>query len=436
MKNFLLLFISFYVCTIVNAQVTNGLVAYYPLNGNVNDSTGNGNNGSVAGDITGSADRYGFLNAAAYFDGSTASVEVPRSIEDDFTVSFWFRTTQFGRNGSQWYNGQGLIDAEMCGETNDWGISLINGGKVCVGIGNPDVTLISDNDYNDGAWHHVAVRRSKTTSLVELFVDNALAASGNTGNTESLDAPPGLRFGNDYCDPGSSLFNGDLDDVKFYNRVLSDEEVGLLASTLPVVSIRNKRAFEGNDGTSVMKVKVSLSHAYNNTVKLDYRTADSTAIAPTDYIASSGTLRFGPGRTSKDISIVINGNTTSEKAKYFKIILSNAVNASLGDSVGIEKIKNDDTIIAGRQNVSENALIATPKIAIAPNPATSIINITGLPAEVSFIKIADMTGKILLQQKATAGKSTMNISGIKPGNYFVQFLINNKVQTLQLVKLP
>ena len=73
MKN--LLFVLLVLSVTVNAQVpsyvpTNGLVAYYPFNGNANDASGNGNNGTVNG-ATLTTDRFGDVGKAYSFNDSS-----------------------------------------------------------------------------------------------------------------------------------------------------------------------------------------------------------------------------------------------------------------------------------------------------------------------------------------------------------------------------
>ncbi|MBF0574179.1 MAG: hypothetical protein HQK69_10565 [Desulfamplus sp.] len=55
-----------------HADLSDGLVAYYPFNGNANDESGNGNNGTVDG-ATMTADRNGNANSAYSFDGVNSS---------------------------------------------------------------------------------------------------------------------------------------------------------------------------------------------------------------------------------------------------------------------------------------------------------------------------------------------------------------------------
>ena len=71
------------------AFLSNGLVAYYPFNGNANDESGNVANGSVTG-ATLTTDRFGVSNRAYLFGRTTAYITVPRDgsfFTKDFTVS-------------------------------------------------------------------------------------------------------------------------------------------------------------------------------------------------------------------------------------------------------------------------------------------------------------------------------------------------------------
>ena len=100
MKKTKLLFTAIAICglaTITYAQTvpsyvpTNGLVGWWPFNGNANDESGNGNNGAVNG-ATLSADRFGNANQAYGFDGNDwIEMSIPQTIE--FSVSVWFNSS-------------------------------------------------------------------------------------------------------------------------------------------------------------------------------------------------------------------------------------------------------------------------------------------------------------------------------------------------------
>ena len=71
---------------------------------------------------------------------------------------------------------------------------------------------------------------------------------------------------------------------------------------LPVVSIGNVTANEGNSGTTPFTFTVSLSAASTQTVTVAYATANGTATAGSDYTAASGTVTFAPGVTSQPVA--------------------------------------------------------------------------------------------------------------------------------------
>src|ERR1035438_3479469 len=81
--------------------LTNGLVAYYPFNGNANDASGNGDNGTVNG-ATLTQDRFGITNAAYSFNGINNYIGfagVPTSQVDNWTVSAWVKPASLNQMG-------------------------------------------------------------------------------------------------------------------------------------------------------------------------------------------------------------------------------------------------------------------------------------------------------------------------------------------------
>lgn len=74
---------------------TNGLVGYWPLNGNANDESGNGNNGIVNGASL-TTDRFGNNDSAYNFDGINDYIQINNIVGNfglsDFTISIWYNT--------------------------------------------------------------------------------------------------------------------------------------------------------------------------------------------------------------------------------------------------------------------------------------------------------------------------------------------------------
>src|SRR5205823_13043755 len=76
----------------------------------------------------------------------------------------------------------------------------------------------------------------------------------------------------------------------------------------------------------------------------NYATADGTAMAGSDYQATSGTLTFMPGETQKTVTVSVIGDTANEPDETFFVRLSSPSNASIADGEGVGTILNDDTL--------------------------------------------------------------------------------------------
>lgn len=162
-----------------------------------------------------------FANALE-FDGVNDYVNVARPVGDDFTIEYWIKTIQVGTSGGMWYNGVGIVDAEVGGGTNDFGTSL-NGSKLAFGIGNPDYTIISNASINDGTWKHIAVTRTKSTGAVAIYINGVLDKSGTCGNVGTLSAPGYLRLGG--MQTAVNYFDGALDDIRVWNVVRTQDQI-------------------------------------------------------------------------------------------------------------------------------------------------------------------------------------------------------------------
>jgi hypothetical protein len=230
---------------------TGGLVVHYDFDeGTVlaPDVSGNNNNIVYAGNFGGSGPSIS-PNAAAgagsvSFDGGsylTASSNLLGTLAGEFTVSLWLKTSQsFGNQGDLAWQGAGVIaaDSPNAGAKDLIPVAL-TGGQVAfnVGDGVSDNTLNSSTTVNDDTWHHVVVTRSLSTGARQIFIDGALDSS-DVASTVLLDSPVLLTIGakSDASNPnpaspsqnGSNGYEGLLDDVQIYNRVLSSDEVAFL----------------------------------------------------------------------------------------------------------------------------------------------------------------------------------------------------------------
>ena len=197
------------------------LVASYALENNAVDGSGNGFGGTLVNSPTFVA---GHTGLAVNLDGTNQFVQIPRSVQDSFTISFWVRTTSTGPAGAQWWVGNGLVDGEVANVVNDFGVSLV-GTRVAFGVGNPDTTILSTSNASDGAFHHVVVTRNAATGAMVLYFDGAQQATA-TGPTGTRSAAPNLRIGS--LQTNLNFFAGQIDEVRLFNTALTAAQVAAL----------------------------------------------------------------------------------------------------------------------------------------------------------------------------------------------------------------
>ncbi len=105
---------------------------------------------------------------------------------------------------------------------------------------------------------------------------------------------------------------------------------------------------EGDSGSKQQKFTITLSAASTSAVTVNYATVDGTATAGSDYSATSGTLGYAPGETSKDVIVPILGDTIAELGESFTLALSSPNGATLGtdQSATVTIQDNDMPVIA------------------------------------------------------------------------------------------
>ena len=124
----------------------------------------------------------------------------------------------------------------------------------------------------------------------------------------------------------------------------------------PIISITSSFRTEGAAGTSVnAQFNVLLSNPSSQTITVSFGTANGSATAGSDYVATSGTLTFNPGETSKSIPVQVTGDNIDETDETYVVNLSSPTNATIGAAQGVGTIGDDDgpTLSIGSASVTE-----------------------------------------------------------------------------------
>ncbi|MCW1966921.1 MAG: hypothetical protein KIH69_002220, partial [Anaerolineae bacterium] len=127
--------------------------------------------------------------------------------------------------------------------------------------------------------------------------------------------------------------------------ILVTDAVGTITDddAIPQIFIGDASAAEGNAGTVNLTFNVTLSASSSVVVTAAYNTSAGTASTGSDFAATSGTVTFIAGETSKSITVSISGDTVYESNETLSVVLSNLTNASAGRTFGLGTITNDDT---------------------------------------------------------------------------------------------
>ena len=202
---------------------TDGLIAYYPFNGNANDESGNGNHGTVNG-ATLTSDRNDVQNSSYMFENSNISIENQfyNNGFENYTINIWFLTNNPTKTMQCLLN---TIphDGEGIGYNHENALNTFSHGK------NSNVSqhlwdIFSSNPFGfevqQNMWYMLTI--IKNSSNYSYYVNNSLEKT-STASSTAENQNTGLTFGSTSL--GSEYINGKLDDIGIWNRALSEGEI-------------------------------------------------------------------------------------------------------------------------------------------------------------------------------------------------------------------
>ena len=224
MKKLLYIFLTLYLIFISQHTVaqappsyvpTDGLVGYWPFDGNANDESGNGNNGIVNGAVL-TNDRFNNENSAYYFDGINDNIIAsPLALVNEVvSISLWIKNDN---NIGEW-NGiittqpdvsQGFLLQENQNDKYD----------LTVATGTSYVDLFSNNSISNQWDHFVCII---SDDLMSIYINGVLDATQSVGSY-SLYSTANLCIGSRY--DYNEWFKGKLDDIGIWNRTLTQQEI-------------------------------------------------------------------------------------------------------------------------------------------------------------------------------------------------------------------
>ena len=381
---------------------SNGLVGWWPFNGNANDESGNGNNGTVNG-ATLTNDRFGNATMAYSFDythwswGSGGDwISIPYNISfapSNITVSIWANRLSEG------YPNQGftLINRYEQGYSNPngqtWGIGLpaspnttIN-SSVIQGAPNNNQSVLTNIGPFLGLnnWTHVVMTFDGTSlkQFINGLLTSTVPANGFTLNTAGTS---GISIGvSNQANGHWGPFDGNLDDIGIWNRALTECEIQDLYHAQLNSASMNISA--GLDQSICAGDNVTLNGAGGSNYQWNNNVVDGQAFAPTQsnaYVVN-GTDTLGcQGTDTVVVTVLENATNTLTETALDSYTLNGQTYTQSGTYT--------QTLTAANGCDSTITLNLT-------------LNFTGMDelgtAAKKLVKITDLSGKIIPRRKNT-----------------------------------
>ena len=382
-KNYSLLLLAIVFTVNVMAQnipsyvPKDGLVGYWPFNGNANDESGNGNNGTVNG-ATLSADRNGVANSAYSFDGVSSYISIKKNenlnIKSHISFSIWFNIKGWDKNWPDW---AALLSKSTNPSYCNYRISIhkdfvsfIYGGKEYSIKYDPSIIKMN-------MWNHIVVTMN---GLVNIYINDERLTNDATNNVMYEGENMDLEFGRDQ--PGATdYFNGQIDDIAIYNRALSQQEITALYSGTPTTGLASTKVFVDAPATVNQNDTLELSIS---TEALN--TADNVIAFQTDITYDTTRYTFVSNQTVSTLNPKASVDLNTDKKGTIKVgyISTSALqgagsllklkfkaNQQVGQGIfGLSKFIFNNTDITSLKNDTVLTLDVTPpsaNISVAQN---------------------------------------------------------------------
>ena len=273
-------------------MLNNGLVAYYSFNGNANDESGNGNNGTVIG-ATLTTDRLGNSNSAYYFNGSSSSYidlginpNLDRS-NTSFSINTWINADLLSGPSTRAITSNRNMSNEgvMFGTTSSNGLTLTTGS--------PNSAGTNQQLLNTNQWYNVCITFDNLNNITKFYIDGSLVETTSTflASLLILPSPPTHHaIGKEFSNSSNYYWKGKIDDMFLHNRVLTANEIQDIYNGTFLCSNTSNSNIVYNSGTHYVTVTDSLGCTATDSVYVHIDICGCT---------DSTALNYNPSATSR-----------------------------------------------------------------------------------------------------------------------------------------
>jgi hypothetical protein len=224
---FLLLIFNLFCYTNGQSKIADGLIAYYPFNGDIKDYSGN-NNDAIDHNTTFTVDRFGKNGCACEFNGYSSYLSIPNKAElnpANISIAAWVQVESFysGDNGGNY-----IVSKGNDGNYGHYGLLYLSEipkiQGIIGGVGLPHIGLTSNSVMKENQWIHLCT--TYDGEKFKLFVNGELDSEILANENYYLGCnAEDLYIGKNHHPIYPYWLGAKLDEVRIYNRALTDDEV-------------------------------------------------------------------------------------------------------------------------------------------------------------------------------------------------------------------
>jgi hypothetical protein len=402
---------------------TTGLVAFYAFNGNANDLSGRGNNGTILGGATFQSDRLGQANQAILLDGVNDYISIPRnsSLEptNALTINAWITPTRMANSGWRTLISKAtapgvdpfvsfsIQSSSSAPINNRWQFNVSNGTPGSL------KSLLAKQAFPDrDTLMLTAVLSEGSIKLyINGLLDTAIAFTGNIGYTAQ-----NLLIGYSLTGP-NEYYKGTIDELAIWNKALTPNQLGLIyvngdcKPKFPIAS--SKSVFELNENAKVMGELMT-----NRTYQWQANPLHLGWINVTNGLSYSGSQtneltinKLMVGHQNLPVRLI----ARNDFCKDTSLVTELQVNYCLPDTFYVaDNATNDTLFISILSSISPNEQLVN-RVLVYPNPASTELNFKLEKPGSYRAELTGVSGSVLV---TTLG-SKIDISGMAAGVYIL-----------------
>ena len=424
-----------FICSALfaNAQGSSGLIAHWDMNGTANDVSGSGNNGT-AYNLTPAAGMDGVMGHAWYFNGSDSYIWVPYAPSmniQKYSICAKLKVAGFynGLNEGSIILGRGytgpetgtyyLFVSDLPGNGDNHTLCDTTVEDFVTSANDFPVSGFTALDYTphiiENKWYSIVATFNDTT--FNLYVNNILVKSINTLTPGPLmgSTTDGINIGMNTFEPGYPYqFKGVMDDIRLYNRVLTDSEVIQYGDTVAcgTISVQPVYTTVHVDSNAKLFVTASMTPATYQWQQEEISGYVDLINVPPYSGVTTDTLHF-------------TGASTSLDGTKYRCIISNTSCSDTTNAVVLTVI-----IPTGTSNI-----ISSGAIAVYPNPAGNNLTVQ-MPYTIGkgSIELINEVGQIIAVQNINGNTAKFDLNGLSAGVYIVRIELDGQIIYKKVLK--